>query len=218
MKQRLESLQLLGSGMRLCRVEPQRVAGVALRREHVLGQREHDRPGPPRARGRECTGDELGNAVDLVDLRDPFRHLPEHAPVVQLLERLALLLIGRDLADEQDQRRRVLERRVHAHRRVRRTGPARDDADSRAARELPVGVRHVRGAGLVPAGDEADRRLVEPVEQRDVALARDAERRVGAVHDELVDEQLSAVPAHSVRSRYTRARWSFGLSSSAGST
>ena len=82
---------------------------------------------------------------------------------------------------------------MHADRRVRRAGPARDEADARPAGELAVGVRHVRGAGLVAARDQADRRVVEAVEHREEALARDAEDRVGAVDDELVDEQLAAV-------------------------
>ena len=44
---------------------------------------------------------------------------------------------------------------------------------------------------------EPDRRVVEAVEHREEALARNAEDRVGAVDDELVDEELAAVPAHS---------------------
>ena len=80
-------------------------------------------PGRPAQRGREGARDVLRDAVGAVDLRDPFRHRPEHAPVVDLLERLALLLVGSDLADEQDQRRRVLERGVHADGGVRRAGP-----------------------------------------------------------------------------------------------
>ena len=40
---------------------------------------------------------------------------------------------------------------------VRRPGPARDDADAGPAGELAVGLRHVGGARLVAAGDQADR-------------------------------------------------------------
>jgi hypothetical protein len=143
--------------VRLRGVEPQRVTGVARRRQHVLGQCQHHRSGPSRARSGERPGDQLGNPVDPIDLRDPFGHLPEHAPVVDLLERLTLLLIRGDLADEQDQRRRVLECRVHAHRSMGRAGAARDDADPRTAGELSVRVRHVRGARFVAARDQADR-------------------------------------------------------------
>src|SRR5260221_12571661 len=83
---------------------------------------------------------------------------------------------------------------------MRRAGTARDDGDSRPAGELSVGVGHVRGAGLVAAGDQPDRRIVKTVEHSEEALARHAEHRVGAVHDELVDEELPAVPAHMERS------------------
>ena len=67
---------------------------------------------------------------------------------------------------------------------------------------------------------EADRRVVERVEHREVALAGHAERDVGAVHDQLVDENLAAAAAHSSigRSKKTVGRCSFGFSSSAGST
>ena len=67
------------------------------------------------------------------------------------------------------------------------------------ARELPVGVGHVRGAALVAAGDEADGAVEERVEHGEVALARDAEREVGAVERELVDEDPAAGAAHGGR-------------------
>jgi hypothetical protein len=38
---------------------------------------------------------------------------------------------------------------------------------------------------------------VQPVEHREEALARHLEDRVGAVHDELVNEQLASVARHS---------------------
>ena len=103
-------------------------------------------PGRPAQAVVNARCDVLRDPVGAVDLRDPLRHRAEHPPVVDLLEGLALLLVGGDLADEQDQRRRVLERGVHADRRVRRAGAARDDRDARPAGELPVGVGHVRGA------------------------------------------------------------------------
>ena len=158
-------------------------------------------PGLPGARGRERPREVLGDAVGAVDLRDPLRHRPEHVPEVDLLERLALDLVGGHLADQQNERRRVLKRGVHADRGVRRARAARDDGDARPAGELAVGVGHVRGAGLVTARDQADRRLVEAVEHGEEALARNAEHGVGAVDDELVDEQLAAVAAHSRSSR-----------------
>ena len=81
---------------------------------HVLGQREHHRAGPARHRGVERAAHVLGHAVGAVDLRDPLRHLAVHAAVVDLLERLALDEVVADLADEENHRRRILVRGVHA--------------------------------------------------------------------------------------------------------
>jgi hypothetical protein len=51
----------------------------------------------------------LGNPLYPVDLRDPFCHLAEHSPVVDLLKCLTLNDVTTDLADEQNHRRRVLK-------------------------------------------------------------------------------------------------------------
>ena len=77
---------------------------------------------------------------------------------------------------------------------VRRAGATRDHADARPAGELAVGVGHVRCADLVTARDEADRRVVERVEHRQVALAGHAEGDVHPVHHELVDEEPASRP------------------------
>ena len=61
----------------------------------------------------------------------------------------------RHLPDEQDQRRRVLERRVHADRRLGRAGAARDHAHAGPTGELAVRLRHVRRARLVAARHQA---------------------------------------------------------------
>ena len=58
--------------------------------EHVLRQGEHDRAGSTGGRDAERAGDELGDPLDLVDLRDPLRERAEDAPVVELLKGLAL--------------------------------------------------------------------------------------------------------------------------------
>ena len=173
-----------------------RVGDVDAGGEDVLGQREDDRPRATRRRDTERARDELGDALDLVDLRDPLRERAEHAPVVELLERLPLGVLARDLADEEDERRPVLERRVHADRRLRRARPTGDEADPGRAGQLPVRLRHVRRARFVPARDEPHRRVAERVEDVDVALARDAEREPRTVERELVDEELPAGAAH----------------------
>jgi hypothetical protein len=163
--------------------------------------------------------DDLRDPFGRVELEHPLGERAEHRLVVDFLERLAAAHRARHLTDEEEQRRRVLEGRVHADRRVRRARPARDHADARPAGELAVGLSHVGCAGLVPARDEPERPVDERVEQPEVALAGDPEREVGALRDELVGQDLPARSHHSdtVSSRKTVARWSFGFSSSAGS-
>ena len=52
--------------------------------------------------------------VGIVDLGRPFGDRPEHRAVIELLERLALAHVARDLPDEQDQRGGILARDVNA--------------------------------------------------------------------------------------------------------
>ena len=77
-------------------------------------------PGRPEVAVWNARADELGDPGGVVHRRHPLRHLAEHARVVELLERLAAEVAPRHLADEQDQRRRVLVRGVHADRGVGR--------------------------------------------------------------------------------------------------
>ncbi len=153
-------------------------------------------PGPPARRHRVRAREHLGDPLGVVDLERPLRHRPEHGLVVELLEGLAPALLARHLPDQHQQRRRVLLGGVDAGRRVRRPRAARDEAESRAAGELAVGVGGVGGGALVAAVDDPERVavLVEPVEQREVGLARHAERELGAVRDEPVRQHLSARP------------------------
>ena len=78
-------------------------------------------------------------------------------------------------------------------------GPARDHADAGTAGQLAVGIGGVGRRRLVAAGDHAQAVAVriEAVEERQVALARHAERELDVVQRELVGEQLPAAP-HSV--------------------
>src|SRR5207248_2296103 len=94
----------------------------------------------------------------------------------------------------EQERRRVLEGGVDAHRGVGRARASRDEGDAGAAGELSVGIRHVRGAAFVPADDDADLflRVVQGVEKTEVAFARDAEDVVGALGDEGPGQDLAA--------------------------
>ena len=183
----------------------QRVVDAGLLDEHVLREGEDDGTGAPGRGDVERARHELGDPVGALDLRHPLGERPEHLPVVDLLEGLALHHLAADLADDQDQRRRVLKGRVHTTRRMRRARPARDHADAGPAGELAVRVRHVRRADLVPADDEPDRCVMQGVEDGQVAFAGHAECRVDAVHDELIDQNLPAGP-HPVRAGGRRRR------------
>ena len=203
----------------LRRLDPRPVRNVRLLGEHVLGQREDDGTRPSGDRDRVRLGHVLGNPLGAVDLPRRLRDAAEHLRVVELLPRLPPAERARHLPHEEEHRRRVLLRRVHADRRLRRTGATRHEADPGTPGELPVRLRRVRRTLLVAARHEADGRVVERVENRQVALARQAEGEVGAVQLELVDEDLPAGPHNpSGSSESTVARWSRGLSSSAGST
>jgi hypothetical protein len=94
---------------------------------------------------------------------------------------------------------------VHADRGVAGTGPARDHGDAGLAGELAVGFRHVGGARLVARVDQRDSVLhvVERIEHFQVALARHAERHVGAVDQQLIHQDAAAA----ARGRLGDLRW-----------
>ena len=142
----------------------------------------------------EGARDVFGDPRSDVDLRRPFGDRAEHLAVIDFLKRLAVHHVAADLADQHDHRRRILERGMDADRRMARAGTARHHADARLAGQLAVGLRHVGGAGFVAGVDELE--AVADVEQRiqhfQIAFARHAERHVGAVDQELIDQDLAA--------------------------
>ena len=134
----------------------------------------------------EGVADVFGNAVGTVDLRDPFAHRAEHAAKIDFLEGFAFNNVVANLADEQDQRRGVLIRSVHADRRVGGAGSAGDEGDAGLSGEFAVGIRHIGDAAFLPADDEFEfiTALVNGVEHRQVGLAGNAETEIGAVGDQ----------------------------------
>jgi hypothetical protein len=124
-------------------------AGCALRQhrrgggrgQHVLGQHQHHRAGAALHGGVEGAGHVFGQAVGVVHLAHPLGHAQragaEHLAVVQFLEGLAVALVAGHLADEQHQRRRILERGVHADAGIGRPRPAGDEAHARPPVSLP---------------------------------------------------------------------------------
>ena len=187
---------------------PARIRDGGLLDQHVFRQRDRHRSRPPGARLVERLAHELGDARRIVDLDDPFAQRREEPPVLDLLERLAVGVPALDLADEHHHRRRVLGRGMQPRRGVAGAGTPRDHDHPGPPGELAAGFRHVRGAALVPAGDGGDRiaRVVEGVEDREIALARHAEDGVDAVDPEGIDQDPAAgAPIGLLHVRHRRA-------------
>ena len=159
------------------------VATSATSRQHVLGQRQHHRARASGSRQVKGAGDVFGNARGDVDLAPPIWRPARTCAGSRSPGTPRGRSVAADLADEQDHRRRILERGVHADRGVAGAGPARDHGDAGLAGELAIGFRHVGGASLVARVDqrEAVAHVVERVEHLEIALAGHAERHLDAV-------------------------------------
>ena len=87
-----------------------------------------------------------------------------------------------------------LESGVDPDRRMAGARTARHHADAGSAGQLAIGFGHVGGAGLVARVDQLE--AVADVEQRiqhfQIALARHAKGHVGAVDQQLIDQDFSA--------------------------
>ena len=181
--------------------------------EEILGERQQDGSRPPDERRPDGVADCRRDVGGRAWLRRVHREAAERALLVGLLERLAADEVAFDLADEREHRCRVLARRVDADREVRRADGPRADARRRSAGQLAVGLGHERGGALVASRDDADARLVEPLEQAEEALAGhgegvpDADRSEG-VRDEAADgPSRGGVAGAAVRRAPERARW-----------
>ncbi len=77
---------------------------------------------------------------------------------------------------------------------VRRSGTARDECNARAPRQLAERLRHVGRAAFLPAHDErkAIARIVQRVENGEVALARNGKRMRRALGKKIRDEYFAA--------------------------
>ena len=160
--------------------------------QHVLGQRDHDRPRT--ALHRDVIGalHDFGNPRRVRDLGRPFGRRAEEGAVVHLLERAAPRHRALDLADEEDHRRAVVFGDMHAVGGVGRSGAARDETDARPTRQPARRQRHHRGAGLLSADRDLDGRIVERIERCEIGFARHAIEALDPLSDELIDENLPA--------------------------
>ena len=124
---------------------------------------------------------------------------PKKAGKVDFLEALAVAVAARDIADEEDHRSRILESDVDAGAGVGRSGAARDEGDPGTTRHLPVGVRHIGDAALLPADSEVDLgRVVQRVENGEEAFAWDREDAIAPLDPELIDEDCRCSAARAL--------------------
>ena len=161
-------------------------------REHVLGQRKHDRPRTACRRYAVRAVDIFRNPAGVLNPCRPFADRAEEGGKVDFLEALAVAVAAGDIADEEDHRSRVLEGDVHAGAGVGRSRPARDEGDSGTTGHLPVRVGHIGDAALLPADGKVDLGcIVQRVEDGEEAFARDREDAIASLDPKLIDEDAA---------------------------
>ncbi len=182
--------------------------GVGNRRafdEHVLRQRDHHGAGAAIAGHVKGVGDDFRDARGIVDFRRPFGHGAEHRAIIELLECLAPAHGARHLADENDERRRILLGDVDAGGRIGGAGPAGDKTDAGTAGGLALRFGGHRRAALVAADGELYVAVVEGVERGKIAFPRHAKGVAHTVNDELIHQDL-ATAAHIVLAVHCQLR------------
>ena len=180
---------------------------VGLVVENVLGQDHRDRTRRAAFREVKGAGHRFRGLLRLVDLDDLLGDIGQKTRVVLLLQGEAAEIAALDLADEHDERRRVVIGRVQRHHSVRQPGAARHDRNAGAVAQPPVGDRHIAGAGLVAAHDDADRIAFEQkARQPDIALAWYAIDLVDIMRFEAFSQQAGDGAAHAACSLESFAR------------
>ena len=75
---------------------------------------------------------------------------------------------------------------------IGRARAASDEGNSRPSGHLAVGVGHIGDPAFLAADSQVDlRRIVERIEHREEALARNDENAIAALQFELLDEDLA---------------------------
>ena len=200
-EQALQFLQVRGRRRGARRAKVRHIGDGRFREQHVLRQREQDGTRPAGGRDVERVADIFGNAFRAIDLRDPFGERAVHAPVIHFLEGLALDEVVADLADEDDHRRRILVRGVHADRSIGGARTARHEQHARLAGELGPGIRHVGRAAFLAADGELELvlQVMQSIQHRQETLAGHAERHAHPVTRERVGEDTAAVSRLEIR-------------------
>ena len=118
--------------------------------------------------------------------------MAEHVAVVDFLPRLAPHRIAGHLADEQNQRGRILAGGMHGNAGIGRAWATGDKADTRFAGELAVGLGHLGGSAFLSAHHQTDllAHLVQGFDGRQEALPRHTEHGACALQAQGVNENL----------------------------
>lgn len=144
--------------------------------EQVLGERQEHRTRPATERLAYGLGKDVHQLLDGARLDGPLRELAERTGLIDLLEGLPAAIPALDLADEDEQRGRVLFRGMDADGHVRGADGASSQAYRGPAGQLAVGLGHERRSAFVACGDDPDPCTLEGVENAEEALARNGER------------------------------------------
>ena len=186
----IQKLDLPRPGQR--RLYTHRVGDIGFLHEHVFRQRDHHRARPALHRGMEGARDDFRNARRIVDFGDEFCRRAEDGAIVHLLECAALAHAALDLADEEDQRRRIVLGDMDRMGGVHRARSACHEGDARPPGQAAGCFRHQRRARFLPRDGELDRDIMQRVEHGEIGFAGHAEHMLDALRHELIDENLPA--------------------------
>ena len=141
---------------------------------------------------------QIGGAIDPVD---PLAERPVDLGLirvlmeVELLVRMAAVVVGRHVAGDHHHRNRVERGVGHAGRGVGQARPEVAQHDSWLSGDPGVAVGRVRGDLLVAAGDEADAALAERIEHGDVGVTAQAEDDLDPDPLEVLHQQIRRDPS-----------------------
>jgi hypothetical protein len=188
-----QRVQIFGTRRRLYGLVRRGIGNCGGFREHVLRERQHNRARAARRGALEGAMHEFGDARGGFDFGHPFGERREHLAEFHFLKGLAAARAALYLADEEDHRGGVLKRGVNADAGMGSAGTAGHHAYAGPAGELAIGFGHVGGGAFMFGDDDLDfGRVVEGVEDVEVAFAGDAEDAVGAVDSQGVGKDAAA--------------------------
>ena len=153
--------------------------------QHIFRQAEHHRPRHALHRHGIGARDQFRHLVGAGRLAYPFRDAAEHAGIVNFLEGIAAQIALFHLPDQQDQRHRILFRRMHRDGGIAGARPARDEHHAGLAGHFTIGHRHEARAAFTAAGHQIHAGMgMQRIKQRDIAFTGHAKGAVNALGGE----------------------------------